>query len=65
MLEQHPLYLRHAGGYGMLTIERDTACQIFYSRRYFTHMLAASFELIAVVPKVHGYQTAYIARARD
>jgi hypothetical protein len=28
-------------------------------------MLAASFELIAVVPKVHGYQTAYIARARD
>jgi ubiquinone/menaquinone biosynthesis C-methylase UbiE len=65
MLEQHPLYVQHAGRYGMLAIERDTASQIFYSRTYFEHMLAASFDLLAVVPRLHGYQTAYIARARE
>jgi ubiquinone/menaquinone biosynthesis C-methylase UbiE len=64
MLERHPLYVQHAGRYGMLAIERDTASQIFYSRTYFEGMLAASFELVAVIPKLHGYQTAYIARPR-
>ena len=48
----------------MLAIERDSGSQVFYTRAFFLHMLAQAFEIVTVVPGVHGYQTAYIVTPR-
>lgn len=63
-LRENPLYKQNEGRFGMLAIERDAASQIFYSRNFFLGMLAQAFEVVAVVPHAHGYQTAYIVRPR-
>ena len=63
-LHENSLFKQNEGRFGMLAIDRAAGLQVFYSRAFFLHMLAQAFDIVAVVPHAHGYQTAYIVRPR-
>jgi SAM-dependent methyltransferase len=63
-VRDEPLYRASEGAFGMLVIDRDTLSQVFYTRPFFNRMLAGIFEVLAVRPAAHGYQTVYVIRPR-
>jgi len=63
-LRASPQYQERKDTFGMLVIGRDVGSQVFYRREWFTRMAGPSFEVIAVHPIAHGYQTAYVLAPR-
>jgi ubiquinone/menaquinone biosynthesis C-methylase UbiE len=51
--------------FGMFTIDRHIASQVFYDVDYFCQMLKPVFEVISVVPEAYGFQTGVLLRRSD
>ncbi len=64
MVQEDPSYRANAGNFGMLVIGNDVEAQVFYGRDTFRRALSVAFEVRGVHPQAHGYQTAYVARAK-
>jgi SAM-dependent methyltransferase len=59
------IYREAKDGFGMFTIGRDDASQVFYDLEYFSKTLRSMFEILSVTREAYFYQTAILLRRKS
>jgi ubiquinone/menaquinone biosynthesis C-methylase UbiE len=62
LVTDHPALGELGAGADIVVIGHDTDSNVFYSEAYLRTFFAGVFDIVTVVPKAYGYQTAWVLR---
>ena len=63
-IKSKEIYREAKGSFGMFTVGRDSASQVFYDVGYFSKMLRPMFDILSVTPEAYFYQTAFLLKRK-
>ncbi len=65
LIKASPTFQAAGENWGMFTIGRDNASQVFYKRAYFERMAASAFDTLSITTEAYHYQTAFVLARKD
>jgi len=63
-METSDLYVKSKHNFGMLVIDRNRACQVFYDIDYFCKTLSPMYKILSITKEAYGYQTAVLVKPK-
>lgn len=58
------IYRKSKDSFGMFTVGRDEASQVFYDTEYFSRNVRQMFDIVSVTPEAYFYQTAFLLKRK-